>query len=145
MNGQSINNQIISGAGGSSTNGINSLDWTIGEPVISNLELASIKLYQGFHQGYVFSISTPVETPNWEYDILVSPNPTTNYLYIKSNDVTEDISLVIVNVLGQATHQITNITSNYKVDVSDLNDGVYFLNLFKGNESATYKFIKSSN
>ena len=145
MSGQSINNQIISASGGSSTNGINSLDWTIGETLIGDFEQASIELHQGFHQVYVSSISTAVVTSNWEYDISISPNPTSNYLHIRSNDAAENINLVIVNVAGQSTHQITNISSNHKVDVSGLNNGIYFLKLFKGNESATYKFIKSSN
>jgi hypothetical protein len=71
------------------------------------------------------------------------PNPAENELYIEfSNPKVSSFDIKIYNHLGilkkNFTIQTNNLISNYKVDISELPSGVYFIMI----DSRTYKFIK---
>jgi ELWxxDGT repeat protein len=66
----------------------------------------------------------------------IYPNPATNELNISSNASIEKAE--IYNLTGQLL-----LTSNQpKVDISELNEAIYFIRIYSKNEIATYKFIK---
>ncbi len=74
-------------------------------------------------------------------NVNVFPNPCSGNLSI--TNIEEAQQLVLTNVIGQTVYSTKNITSNMKINMSDFNDGFYFLTVVgKNNEVATQRIIK---
>ncbi|MBC7641439.1 MAG: T9SS type A sorting domain-containing protein [Flavobacterium sp.] len=71
----------------------------------------------------------------------IYPNPTNSILNITTLEKINTIN--IVDILGRKTN-ITNFENN-KIDVSNLQNGVYFLEIGSKNGSQVQKFIKNQN
>ena len=70
--------------------------------------------------------------------IAIYPNPATTVLNVNAEGYN---TLEIVNLLGQTVYT-ANATSNMQINVSNLNNGVYFVRMNGENGTATQKFIK---
>lgn len=69
------------------------------------------------------------------------PNPTSSVLNIKSVDAIE--SAKVIDITGKVLFNTTNINSNqHKIDVAELNAGVYFIQLSSKGTTSIQKFIK---
>ncbi len=68
----------------------------------------------------------------------ISPNPTNNFLNITTQEIINTIK--IIDITGRNTN-ITNFENN-KIDVSNLQNGIYFLEITTENGLQTQKFIK---
>jgi PKD repeat protein len=70
------------------------------------------------------------------------PNPTSGRLTIKSQSLPD--SYIIYNALGQVLKQ-SQMTSDIElnINVQNLNNGIYFIKLNKGNSSQVLSFIKN--
>ena len=60
INGQSIKEQVVSAGGGSFTNGLNSIDWTLGETIVG-LYSKDNKLHNGFHEITITQLLSSLE------------------------------------------------------------------------------------
>lgn len=70
--------------------------------------------------------------------INIYPNPASNYIFI--NNLTNKTSIKIYSILGKLVKQINTIENNkIKVDIGDLQTGIYFLKLLTGNKIKTIK------
>ena len=77
--------------------------------------------------------------------ISVYPNPTNTVLNIKLNQNSNlPDSYKIYNMLGQLidAKEINNI-SHLKIETSTLNNGMYFIKIFKDDQFTTIPFIKN--
>jgi hypothetical protein len=86
---------------------------------------------------YLASVKPAVKE---DISIVVSPNPSTEYVNIQFTGV-EQMQLKMVDALGNViTREL--LTSNRKINVSDLNSGIYFL-VFEapGSKSITRKLV----
>ena len=70
--------------------------------------------------------------------ISIYPNPATTVLNVEAEGFS---TIEMVNVLGQVVYS-ANATSNMQINVSNLDNGVYFVRLNGANGTATQKFIK---
>lgn len=72
----------------------------------------------------------------------VHPNPVTSELTINGSIGIEVLSIIDIN--GRLLKQFSklNQVQNITIDVSNLNSGLYFLNIQSGNKQQTIKFIK---
>ncbi|MBK6836830.1 MAG: T9SS type A sorting domain-containing protein [Bacteroidetes bacterium] len=72
------------------------------------------------------------------------PNPSTRALYIvNSSSVKEKSQIQVINSIGQTVLEET-ITSNYKnVDLSKLNNGVYFVKIVSDKQSVIKRVVLS--
>ncbi len=81
----------------------------------------------------------PLAVPNFDdIQFLVYPNPATHILNFKTKENKNQFS--IFNSLGQLVKQVTADKSS--LDVSDLESGIYFLEIETSNGRAIQKFIK---
>ncbi len=71
-------------------------------------------------------------------EVSIYPNPVNSRLFVTSNS--ENLSYTIINMLGQQVSK--GASSAYGVDVSQLETGMYFIEVFNGNEKVSKKFIK---
>ncbi len=72
-------------------------------------------------------------------EITLSPNPTSNLLFIASENL-EITSLSIFNLSGQKVMEIKEATS--EIDVSTLQSGIYFLEITSEKGTVIKKFVK---
>lgn len=68
----------------------------------------------------------------------IYPNPATTVLNVNAEGFN---TIEIVNLLGQTVYT-ANTTSNMQINISNLNNGVYFVRMNGENGTATQKFIK---
>ena len=85
---------------------------------------------------------------NAERSIFIAPNPAKTQIIINSNKpFSSSIKIAIFNVNGQIVKKQTDILDysadklSFKLDVSDLNDGIYFAEIVNDTNFKTIKFI----
>jgi hypothetical protein len=71
--------------------------------------------------------------------LMVFPNPAKNVIYIKSNSEIEKIT--IFDYSGKEV--LTQIQNNNEVDVENLSNGIYLIEIYSENEKVYRKFIKN--
>lgn len=71
-------------------------------------------------------------------EVSIYPNPATSVLNVSAAGYNQ---VEIINMLGQVVYSYS-ISNNAQINVSDLNDGVYFVRLSGANGTTTQKFIK---
>lgn len=84
-----------------------------------------------------FTENTSINNVVSKNKILVYPNPAENSLTV--SNIEKKSSISIINIYGQTIKNIYSITENINIDITDLNNGIYFVKY--GNE--TIKFIKN--
>lgn len=75
-------------------------------------------------------------------DVSVHPNPTQGLLNL-SIPTDQEISVQILNVLGQVWYQGAFENQVNRIDISPVPDGIYFLKVTQGNNTKTFKIVKS--
>lgn len=78
-----------------------------------------------------------------EDNFILFPNPVKNVLNITSNEDVAIKSIQIYNILGQSALELKNKKTFSNVDVSSLNNGVYFIRINSNKGTATHKFLKN--
>ena len=80
--------------------------------------------------------------------LFIAPNPARSQIKIHSNQPFNSISKIsIFNVNGQIVKKQTDIVDysddklSFNLEVSDLNDGIYFAEIIRDTNSKTIKFI----
>jgi hypothetical protein len=75
--------------------------------------------------------------------ISVYPNPATDELFIKSSDgmLSDKTTYSVMDMMGRTIVETT--LYNNSIDVSNLKNGIYFIQIKEGTEISTHKFIKT--
>ena len=77
--------------------------------------------------------------------IRIFPNPTSNILNIESDFNLKDIQIEITNTLGQTLKSIYRLNADrININIPDLPNGVYFLQLQSGEQRITKTVIKEN-
>lgn len=142
LQAQSLSPSVVANAGGEGSSATHQVAWTIGEPIITTEMNATNQLTQGFHQTQL--VVSSIAKVELSFSIEVFPNPTTSTLTLSlENDRSEDVQWSLVDVMGreQKTGMIQSAVSNYQLNVQDLENGIYFLNL-KTSENQTIQTHK---
>ena len=71
-------------------------------------------------------------------EVSIYPNPATSVLNVDAAGYSQ---VEVINMLGQVVYS-NSISNNAQINVSDLNNGVYFVRLSGANGTTTQKFIK---
>jgi hypothetical protein len=103
------------------------------EPVVTNTAINTIETITGIKSSF---------NTNDEWNVF--PNPSTGILYIvNSSSVKEESQIQVINSIGQTVLEET-ITSNYKnIDLSKLNNGVYFVKIISDKQSVIKRVVLS--
>ena len=77
-------------------------------------------------------------------NITISPTLISDYLNIHVNEVTENLSINVIDVTGKTVFSkaVQNIESDYRLDLSTLVSGTYFISVFDGMQTEVSKVIK---
>jgi len=77
-----------------------------------------------------------------EVNVSIFPNPTRNFINIVSEEVIDEI--IIRDMNGQIVIQTTENSNQVKLALSDLNEGVYYVQARMNSKVVTSKIIKSN-
>lgn len=145
--GQSIERQVIGSSGTPISNGSNSLSLTIGESLVSNISSTNNEVKQGFwNSSSIITLSTEDFTIA-NLDVKIFPNPVVNEFTIKFNETTSldyQISVYDINGKQQAIVSINNGETSKRINIENMANGVYLVNIApkNSNNTITYRIIK---
>ena len=96
-----------------------------------------------FLDKFLYDRETNIEA-NYEEEIIISPNPTNNFVNINLNCIEPIINYQINDINGLMLFQtsIQNHVGSLQVDFTSYPSGFYFLSVMCNNTSKTYKIIK---
>lgn len=83
--------------------------------------------------GGLTNIFSPIQE---QFDIVVSPNPADNKLNVEINS--NSFEIIIYNQFGA---ELKNIKNQKEIDVSDMPNGLYFLNIINNSQFYYEKFL----
>lgn len=74
--------------------------------------------------------------------LLIYPNPVNSYLIVNSIELVSTIE--IIDVLGNKLKEEVNFTTNFRLDLSFLRNGIYFIRFYgeKKNTVSVYRIVK---
>lgn len=134
--------EVVSTQGDSYSNSSGSIDFTVGEVIISTETDGTNNITQGFHQTNWNFVGLDNHVPNYEATIF--PNPTEDVLNIRTS-MFENVTYTIYDAKGRLVLQNALLTEQTPIRVSQLAPGSYSLTL--NNEKQilkTFKLIKHS-
>ncbi|QCX39705.1 T9SS type A sorting domain-containing protein [Aureibaculum algae] len=140
---QTIDKQVVASGGETIINGDNSLTFTVGEPVMGKIG-SGVTINQGFLAGAALSSTLAVDEQLLSSAIKVYPNPVSDNLKIDFTDVAGKTKVVIYNSTGQIVRTEKLSTQNNSLDLSQLQNGLYLVNLHFSDYKTvkTFKIIK---
>ncbi|MFT4601468.1 MAG: hypothetical protein ACI857_001648, partial [Arenicella sp.] len=74
--------------------------------------------------------------------ILLYPNPTNNEFTITTVMIHELMKISLLNTQGQIIRQLTDVNEKVIIDISDLSDGIYYVNIQSENINEVIKVVK---
>jgi Secretion system C-terminal sorting domain len=102
------------------------LDWSVGETVVSTFNPAGSSdiLTQGFHQVFATVTSGTGGDLNTSLNLLIYPNPTTQWINIECD---KQVRTRLFNMLGAEIKRTTAFETNPIINTNELPAGLYFL------------------
>jgi hypothetical protein len=129
LNAQTIMPEVVSSSGGSGQSTQGSLAWTIGEPVTATMGNGSNTLTQGFQQPTLL-IATALQNNPELKELLVYPNPTADYIIIKTaGNTSQQFTYQIFDKTGKLVASGLSKAGNNHISFQGLATGLYTLRL----------------
>jgi hypothetical protein len=98
-----------------------------------------------FQMTYNIDGTTPIQNIDNEYFVQLYPNPSADYITVDIQNTPtgfSKMSLRVVNVLGQIVKTVEAQTPQYSMPISDLQQGIYFMEILIGEKRQVMKFRK---
>jgi hypothetical protein len=104
---------------------------------------------EGFEDGfiaefsYLYNLSAGIKLN--EKDIVLYPVPAKDHVYVQLNDINSNsVQINIINIIGQTVFEgeFDNSSNKLKLDISNLNQGVYLFEIGVDGSSITKRLIK---
>lgn len=131
-------------AGGNSSQSTGSVSYSIGQVFSSKAESSDHYMIEGVQQAFEISVLTEIKALATTLDLLVYPNPTSDFLKLKTSDEAyESLSFVLTNVQGQVLQEQKVSQKETKVNLKNYAPGSYFLSIRAEQEAIkTFKIIR---
>lgn len=111
--------------------------------IVIELSNASWNWQAGSYPTDQINFTPNLSTSDFEKDeISVYPNPSNDFIYVKGIENRTISQVSIVDILGKNVFQSAEMNGN-KMDISNLNSGIYILSLTSDNIEKKIKFIKN--
>jgi hypothetical protein len=138
-----LDRQLIDSAGDTQTSGSTIITWSLGEPIIGNMNNGNVKLTNGFHP-LLKSQTLEVQDSSINLSVIISPNPTNDFLNIYQQQ-NHDLKVSVFDISGKYIMQESFNFNEHKMDVRRLTKGVYifYVQDQQTQKTNTYKIIKN--
>lgn len=138
--------QAVTATGGDASGSGGSVNYSVGQIAYTTHFSATGSVAQGVQQPYEISVVTSVKEGNSIYlDLLVYPNPTSDFLTLKVNDLkVEDLSYQLYDVTGKLLEDKRITSAEVNISMLPLPNASYFLKVLCGvTEIKVFKIIKN--
>lgn len=135
--------EVISTQGDSYSSESIQFDFTFGELVIDSYVFPDFAITQGFHQSYAVEIPTKVENQVAREEILIYPNPASDYLKITTKNY-QGLTYRLHDLSGKLISHAQLKENTTMLNISDLSDGAFRISIAdaKDTPTRTYLIIK---
>jgi hypothetical protein len=135
--------EIVASSGSHFANSEKQISWTLGEPVVTTLSNESLQLTQGFHQSKLI-VTALDETSKLKFDITAFPNPASDYLNVKIENVAQQkFHYVLYSMDGRIVSRKQIESSISEIPMYNYVAATYLLKIFDDdNALKTFKIIK---
>lgn len=144
---QSIEKQVFASSGNELLNANNQLNFTIGESLVRTVSSSSNSVEQGFWKSAAQITLSTTDFSNQTINLVVFPNPVTDYLNIKFfEDSSSNYIAEVFDITGRK--QMANINLNSQnenfINFTNTASGQYIVLITDTtlNKKITYKIIK---
>ena len=138
--------ETISSTGGEASGDGGSVSYTIGQLVYSTLTgTNNNSIFQGVQLPFEISVVSGIsEADEINLEVLVYPNPATDFVILKIDDVAEDQYMAFMyNINGRLIKNIEITDSETQIIMHDLISSIYFIKVIKDEkEVKVFKIIK---
>lgn len=111
--------------------------------IVIELSNSSWNWLAGAYPPTQINLTAPLSNTDFDKKaISVYPNPTNDFININGIENTPISQVIIMDMLGKKVLTTSQLETN-KIDVSNLNSGIYMLLISSGNSQDTIKFIKN--
>jgi hypothetical protein len=127
---QTDRDEVLSTAGGTSSEKGFSVSWTVGEAIINQFSIPGYTLSQGFQKGYLSVVTQSQNLPD-EINITAYPNPVLNSLTIKivNSSGPAHWSVNVYDYKGEVAIQQETEKDLTEVNLSSLPPGAYLVKI----------------
>jgi hypothetical protein len=127
-----------SGAGGSSS-------YSVGQIVYTTNAGSNGSVAQGVQQPYEISVTTGIDVKTIQLEMLVYPNPTTDYLTLKIENIeVSTLNFQLYDVQGKIIENNQILDNTTTIKMLQQSKGIYFLKVANNNVVIkTFKIIKN--
>lgn len=138
--------ETVTTAGGEATDTTGSASFTIGQTVYTTNTDTSGSVAQGVQQPYEISVVIGIDKAK-EINLSFSayPNPANKYVVLNiGNYDFKNLNIQLYDLNGKLLKTIKAQGIETKIDMSELANGIYFINLIDNNKMVkTFKIIKN--
>lgn len=97
-----------------------------------------------FRKAYRILSENSINEITDNHIVIIYPNPTSDYIYIKTFQETPDFTFIISDINGRKLSEHRSYKQTFSLDVSNLANGIYFITVKQANNPLTVrKFIKN--
>lgn len=133
---------VVSSSGGQGSNGLLSLEWTVGETVINTFDNQEHILTQGFHQTEI-TVTSIEKLAGTDIAINVFPNPASQYINISIESQPENYSFALYDFNGREVAAGPLEDTQTLISLAGLTPSVYILRVKQsGKIIETFKVVK---
>jgi hypothetical protein len=137
LSAQSIQNEVVSSSGASSSSTSFNVDYTVGEPVIELTSSTSFTLSQGFHQPSLYV--TAIEDLELS-DISCYPNPVNDNLVVEiPSSYTDAFVYTIYDLNGKILANETIYSGSSIIDMKSFAVGNYLLQVTETSSGKSFQ------
>lgn len=132
--------EVVSSQGGSFVSESASIDFTIGEVLVDSYATNLVTYTQGFHQSYVIELSFGTNEPQPKVNVLIYPNPASDFLKIEMENHSGS-KYLLHDLLGKLVKEGSMDTSSTILDIANLADGAFRLSITDRNNTKLNSFL----
>ena len=135
--------ESINGSGGEATGTGGTASYSVGQVVYTTATGTNGSVAQGVQQPFEISTTVGINETTINLEMSVYPNPTTNYLTLKTDD-NANLNYQLVDLQGKVIENKKVIANSTTISMEALPKAIYFLNVTKDNQVVkTFKIIKN--
>ncbi|MBX7051111.1 MAG: T9SS type A sorting domain-containing protein [Flavobacteriales bacterium] len=141
MTAQNVDQFLVASGGGSNE----TLEWSVGEMVITTQTNTNQILTQGFHQT-LLTITAIDEMAGNEMNFLIYPNPFRSTILIQQlNGSFQPLRFTLTDLSGQLILSESLRSASDEFNLESLASGIYFLNVHNADSSVrTFRIVKQN-
>ena len=132
-----------SGSNASGTGG--AVSYTVGQVAYTNSSGSNGSVSAGVQQSYTITATTGVDENNFNLDVSVYPNPTTDLLVLSINELKEEYRYQVLDMAGKRLTNGQLRNNQTQLDFSSYAAGSYYVNIITNSNKQikTFQVIKN--